>query len=346
MRKRVPAPVSGGIVLTCKCPSSCRHCIYSCGPGWEGDAMSREDLGLILASLSSRIMPAPHGPLSVDLNAGLHITGGEPFIEYDLMKQAVQMASALKIPSIFVETNCFWASDDELTRDRLRELKALGLNGIMISVNPFYLEHVPFERTERVVKAAVEVLGAGTMIYQLEYFKRMKLLDITGTVPYAEYLEMERKADFKPGATEFFMMGRAPYALHEMRSEDFPPIGAENFLDGPCPMPVARSAHNHFDNYGNYVPGFCAGLSYGDCRRLEELLEHGVDTEERPVLSLLMDEDMRGLMALALDSGYREDPDGYCSRCHLCADIRRYLALDVGGFPELQPLQYYRMLNP
>jgi hypothetical protein len=43
-------------------------------------------------------------------------------------------------------------------------------------------------------------------------------------------------------------------------------------------MPFLRPLHNRFDNYRNYVPAFCAGVSLGDCRKLDELLRAGVDT--------------------------------------------------------------------
>lgn len=344
MIKKIPTPISGGLILGYKCPSSCRHCVYACSPDWEDKKFPQADLELTLASLAGKLMPAPHGPTSVDLNYGLHFTGGEPFEDFELLCTAVSAASRLKIPSMFVETNGFWCTDEAIAKEKLTHLTSLGLHGIMISVNPYYLEHVPFERTELAVKTAVNVLGAGTMIYELEYFRRFKLLEIRDTVPYEEYLRMEAGADFR-GAPEFFVMGRAPYALGQWLMDDYPPIEAEHFVDGPCPMPLVRTVHNHFDNYGNYVPGSCAGLSYGDCRQLNMLLDGGLDTNERPVLGLLMDEDLRGLMALALDHGYRERQGGYFSRCHLCEDIRRFLALEVGGFVELSPLEFYRRLE-
>ena len=34
---------------------------------------------------------------------------------------------------------------------------------------------------------------------------------------------------------------------------------------------MIRNWHNHFDNYSNYLPGFCGGISLDDCRDLESL---------------------------------------------------------------------------
>jgi len=73
----------------------------------------------------------------MSLNHGLHFTGGEPFLNFELLLKAVEIAEALRIPSTFVETNCFWCKNDDLTRERLQALKEKGLRGILISVNPF-----------------------------------------------------------------------------------------------------------------------------------------------------------------------------------------------------------------
>jgi hypothetical protein len=41
------------------------------------------------------------------------------------------MADKLKIPSMFVETNCFWASDDRTTKEKLKLLKKKGLRAVV-----------------------------------------------------------------------------------------------------------------------------------------------------------------------------------------------------------------------
>ena len=105
-------------------------------------------------------------------------------------------------------------------------------------------------------------------------------------------------------------------------------------------MPFLRPLHNHFANYGNYVPGFCTGVTLGDCRKLDELLTEGVDTVRFPVLGLLTEEDLEGLLALTRERGYQESAEGFYSKCHLCMDLRRHLAL-TGDYLELSPPEFY-----
>jgi hypothetical protein len=42
--------------------------------------------------------------------------------------------------------------------------------------------------------------------------------------------------------------------------------------------------------------------------------------------------------------GYQELSDGYVSKCHLCLDIRKYLA-SSGDYDELQPRDFYEQLK-
>ncbi len=344
VRRPVPIPASGGLVLSYRCTSRCRHCIYACGPEWSADWMSRTDLEQILSNLAGKILPAPGGPENVGLNHGLHFTGGEPFANFELLLSAVTLASDLSIPSTFVETNCFWAKNTRTAREMLSALRERGLKGIMISVNPFYLEAVPFERTERAIETALEIFGRNTMVYQAEYYRRFREWGFDDRVPFEKYLSFESRRDLLRNV-EFFLMGRAPYRLRDLLGEFLPSGSAEDFFREPCSTPFLRSLHNHFDNYGNYVPGFCAGISLGDARNLDSLLVEGVDTEERPVLGFLMGEDMAGLFRFAQERGYNERPGGYFSRCHLCTDLRRHLA-EYGDFPELAPAEFYRHLEP
>lgn len=343
MIKKIPKPISGGLILSYKCPSECRHCIYACSPKWNANWISQGDLEKILSQLAGKILPGPYGPDTTSLNYGLHFTGGEPFVNFDLLSKAVEIAGKLKIPSTFVETNCFWCADDKSTKDKLKHLKNKGMKGIMISVNPFYLEYVPFKRTERAIRISLEVFGRNVMVYQLEYYRRFKEWGFKDRVPFEDYMKVERKQDFLNNV-EFLVMGRAPYKLKDIIQEFYSGQQPDYFLKERCMPTFLRTVHNHFDNSGNYMPGFCGGISLGDCRKLDELLKEGVDTEHYPVLGFLIEEDLKGLLEFARDFGYSKLQDGYFSKCHLCMDIRRHLALK-GDFKELSPKEFYLHLE-
>jgi len=125
-------------MLSYKCSAKCKHCMYVCSPKWKGDWIIKDKLEEGLPILARYIKPSPYGHENMSLNHGLHFSGGEPFLNFELLLKTVEIAEALRIPSTFVETNCSWCKDDTFTRYRLQLLKEKGLKGIMISVNPFY----------------------------------------------------------------------------------------------------------------------------------------------------------------------------------------------------------------
>jgi hypothetical protein len=133
-------------------------------------------------------------------------------------------------------------------------------------------------------------------------------------------------------------MGRAVYEL----SNIYPKYSLEQLFNIPCLPPFLRNWHNHVDNYANYIPGYCAGISLGDVRSLDKLLEEGIDLDKYPILRFLITKDFKGLFQFAKDFGYQQ-LQGYLSKCHLCVDIRRYLVAK-DKLRELKPKEFYLYL--
>ena len=343
MNVLIPKPISGGLILSYKCSAACRHCMYACSPKWESNWITEDDLSIILSQLSRHIEPAPYGPKSIGLSHGLHFTGGEPFLNFELLCTAVGIAESLNIPSTFVETNAVWCTDDETTKKKLTDLKILGLKGVMISVNPFYAEFVPFSRTERCIRMSLEIFGQNVFIYQIEYYKKFKKWGLTDRVPFEKYLKMETSRNLFRNI-EFFISGRTPYTLREMLEDHFNRFSGRQLCSVSCSPPFLREWHNHFDNYGNYMPGFCGGISFGNCRNLDQLLTVGIDPDRKPVLAYLAREDFQGLFDFACQRGYEETPEGYFSKCHFCIDMRKYL-VSIDNFDELTPKQFYKHID-
>jgi hypothetical protein len=314
--------------------------MYACSPNWPADWMTTTDLHDLLTQLAKTVQCSPWGPDAMSLNHGLHFTGGEPFLNYDLLLTATEMAERLHIPSTFVETNGFWAADDVATEAKLRQLKSAGLKGIMISVNPFYAEYVPFERTERCIRISRDLFGSNVMVYQEAYHRLFQQLGLQERIAFEDYQERTHRLH---GArrVELFLMGRAARELYAMH----PSYPAERYFDVPCRPTFLRAWHNHFDNYGNFVPGYCGGVSLGDWHNLDILTSSGVDMTRHPVLFYLMAEDVEGLYYFARERGYEAAADGYVSKCDLCLDIRAHLAAS-GEFEELAPARFYEELPP
>ncbi len=333
-RTHIPEPYSAGLFLSYKCNSTCRHCMYACSPRWPAHWISLKDAEQVLAQLARAMRGKYPDPAPVGLNDGVHFTGGEPFLNYELLLHLAGTATRLGIPSTFVETNGFWCRDDRTAREQLRTLKEAGLGGIMVSANPFILEQIPFERTERAVRIGREVFGRNAFVYQVFFYEQFKSMGVWGTLAFDEYLD---RAGYGLRYVELLANGRVPFKLGGL----FEHHPAERFFGASCRPELLRDWHIHVDNYCNYVPGFCGGLSLGDARELDVLCR-GIDLEERPVLRALLS-DLSDLFRLGKEYGYGPG-EGYVSKCHLCADIRRHLVRH-GEFVELQPRDFYDRLE-
>jgi len=332
----VREPVSGGLLLSYKCNSGCRHCMYACQPAWDSDWIGEADIESYLSQLSGRIKPSPYGTDRVDLNSGLHLTGGEPFLNFELLLRAAEIAHKLGIPSTFVETNCHWCENHDLTESRLTQLRGAGLKGIMVSVNPFVLEHVPFDRIERAIRIGGKVFGKNVMVYQRYFYRQFRELGIDGTVSFEDYIERAGLESLH--YAELIPMGRLPYTLgHLFRKQK-----AKFFFSQSCEARLTSPYHIHIDNYGNYIGGFCGGISLGDAHDLDSIFK-GIDLDERPVLRTLVT-GMGELYNLGKEFGYEDLSEGYVSPCHLCLDIRTHLVRQRCEFKELKPQQIYSQM--
>jgi hypothetical protein len=333
-RLPVPPPYSAGVFLTYKCTNTCKHCLYACSPRWSADWISEEDAEQVLVQLARAMRGQYPYPGRVGVNDGLHFTGGEPFLNFELLLCLTRIAQRVGIPTIFVETNGFWCTDDEGTRDKMLALKDAGMDGLFVSANPFILEQIPFERTERAVRISRQVFGENAIVYQRFFYNQFERMGLRGTLAFDAYVE---QAGHGLHYVELFANGRVPYKMNHL----FHSQPAHHFFGQSCERELIRDWHIHVDNYGNFVPGFCGGLTLGDARDLDSLYK-GIDLDELPVLRTLLT-DLADLYHLAQAYDYQERVD-YISKCHLCLDIRRHL-VQSGDFRELQPGAYYQHLE-
>jgi hypothetical protein len=324
-------PTDIGLILSYKCQSRCAHCIYNCGPDWN-DWMQPEDVRAALETM----MVWPQ-------NFQVHITGGEPFLNFPLLLHTVETAAELGIPR-YLETNAGWAVTDDLVERRFKALRQAGLQAILISVSPFHAETIPLERTTMAIRIATEIFGEqNVMVYQAQWLDLIQAFSATIPVPLENYIDIY-------GADETGRMlwdsygliagGRAGYQLGYLKSKQ----SAETFYGDHCAFEILYAPHSHFDLYGNFIPGFCGGLSIGDWHALPMVLARAQRPEFPTIIDILVNYGPYGLFeAAVLEYDYVPLPDGYCGKCHLCVDVRKHLVQN-GYFPELQPNQFYREL--
>lgn len=321
-------PTDVGLILSYKCQSRCAHCIYNCSPNWK-EWIQTEDIHKALEAML--LWPQAFQ---------VHFTGGEPFLNFHVLLQAVEIATELGIPR-YVETNAGWAVTEKLVDKRLTALYQAGLQAILISVSPFHAETIPPDRTLRTIQKSIEIFGPeNTLVYQSHWFEQLKAFHTNQPTPLEKYIETFGQAEtgrlFWKGYG-LISGGRAGYQLGHLA----PQQPAEYFNGEDCAYEILYSQHSHFDLYGNFIPGFCGGLSLGSWYDLPVLLARYQRKDFPTIFSILIEYGPYGLFeAAVLEYNYKPLPNGYAGKCHLCADVRRHLSTN-GSFPELQPAQYY-----
>ncbi|UCD87711.1 MAG: hypothetical protein JSV01_08195 [Desulfobacterales bacterium] len=317
--------------------------MYGCSPRWRADWMSEMDVEKILVQLSDKLRKRyPSHSKRIGVNYGIHFTGGEPFLNFDLLLKAAKKAHELDVPSTFVETNCFWCTRDETTLEKFKKLKNAGLRGILISVNPFLLEWVPFERTQRGIEKSRKVFGRKNVIVYQEFFHdQFNKLKIKRTLPFEEYLEVMYRTNARGlyeslAYSSVIPMGRAVYDLRRFNKK----YASAHFFGASCREELTRPWHIHIDNYCNYMSGYCGGISLGDARDIDAICQ-GIDLERHPILNALTS-DIRSLYEFAVSEwGYKVRDEGYISKCLLCVDIRKHIVSETDSFRELNPREFY-----
>jgi hypothetical protein len=324
-------PSDLGLILSYKCQAACAHCLYNCSPQWS-DWMSLEDVGAALEAM-----------LIWDQRFQVHITGGEPFLNFPLLLHAVETATALGIPN-YLETNAGWCVREALVEERFIALREAGLGAVLISCSPFHAESIPLERTLLAIRKAVEIFGRqGVIVYLSEWLEQLQVFNQGDTTPLDAYLQAygpKHAGRLFWDGYGLISGGRSGYRLgHLIKGRPVADFRGEN-----CQREILYAHHSHFDLYGNFISGFCGGLTVGDWHDLPGLSSRFQAGEYPELIKILVKEGPYGLYALAQKAyGYQPLEGGFAGKCHLCVDVRKHL-VKQGDFPELKPREFYERI--
>ncbi len=297
--------LSLGLHVTDTCTITCQHCAYNCGPKVKG-CMSLED-GL-------------HYLRTIDSAEVVSISGGEPFLYFDLLLSLVREAHALE-RDVWVFTNCYWATPEKnvktsKTSKILKDLKEAGLTKIWLSADGFHQPAIPFSHVKNAISAAV---GLG--------------LDVVVDVRFIGSLEDENPVNLRSRkilekleeleCTEV-LKGQPLYVGRGSTLSSYLP-GKLGIPGGKCPGPWAGGTWEHpqgvdIDLYGEVT--LCPGISIGNTEKYSlDTLEY--DPHTHSIIQKLM-KGPRILVEKAQEMGYVPEM-GYINECHLCYEVRKFL---------------------
>jgi MoaA/NifB/PqqE/SkfB family radical SAM enzyme len=314
---------SAGLLLTYRCNAACEFCYYGCSPQ-KGGLMPVETC--VAAWRSLKVL--------AEEDAKIHLTGGEPFLYWDHLVEILKEGRRQNLgPVDMVETNGFWATNDQLVEDWLDILLALGVQRMKISVDPFHQEYVPIEPVRRLACIAIEMFGPDRILVRWEKYLtdfRFPISDFRLSERDRVYLEAYRDYPFR-------FAGRAAGHMAELLASK--PAGA--FANDNCLAVFLGAKGVHIDPYGNVFSGTCSGIVLGNINEkpLEEVWKQ-FHPGQNTFIQTLCDRGPYGLLEQAISLGYQELP-AYAGKCHLCTHLRQFLFEKGLMQPTLGPAECY-----
>ncbi|MHC4153953.1 MAG: radical SAM protein [Planctomycetota bacterium] len=298
---------SAGLLLTYKCNAACEFCYYSCSPQ-QGGLMSTD-----IAIGAWQSLKALAGE-----RAKVHFTGGEPFLFWDRLCEILKEAKRQKLGKVdLVETNGFWATDEETVAEQLKALDELGMRRLKISCDPFHQEYVDIALVRRLAEVGTSLLGSERL--QVHWRKY-----VDQSIDYKALSPAQKEQVYAKAMSEYpcRFTGRAAGRLAELLAcKSIKELAATN-----CRAAFLGAKGVHIDPYGNVFSGTCSGIILGNVSDMS--LEH-IWQEFRPqkneILETLFNLGPVGLLEQARQLGYRP-AKLYAGRCHLCTSIRQFFS--------------------
>ena len=313
-----------GIMPNYQCTAACRHCLYACSPTY-GDGY-----------MTPSIMDEMFSLLQEGGCRSVHIGGGEPFLDFVGLLTLLEQARKYGIIVDYIETNGYWATDEQLIGKRLSALKKVGGDTFCISIDPFHCEYVPYGRPLHLARVCSKE-GFGYFLWQERFLQMLRHVD--PEIPH------DRNSLEKSIGKNYILDTAKAYGIRmggraiQIEQEYSPCKPIENLLDEqPC-LDLVSTGHFHIDMYNRFIPPGCTGLVLP----MNEVV-NGIEPGRYPVYESLTFGGVAALYKLALEYGFVANKEGYTSSCALCFFIRKFLS-EKELFAELSPRHYVEAMK-
>ncbi len=289
------------ILLTYKCNLKCNHCFVWGSPQQNG-LITQADIQRILQQASE-----------IGSIRSIYFEGGEPFLFYSLLVDAVKEAKRHGFV-VGIVTNAFWARSTEYALEKLKPFVGI-VQDLSISSDLYHWDDPSGQRVRNATQAA-ERLGIPVGTISIAQPEAMNVVHPSGQRPFGESGVMYR--------------GRAAVKLAPHASQ----YHWERF--NVCPYENLRDLGRvHLDPSGNVL--ICEGILLGNVfnSSLKEIFAQ-YDPESHPVIGPLI---AGGPAELVRKYKLSQSAD-FADACHLCYQSRQLLRAQ---FPDiLAPAKVYQ----
>ena len=316
--------VSGGLITTYLCSSTCAHCVYRSSPRRQRAHIHPEmaaNAFRVARSLGCRSM---------------HIGGGEPFLDVETLLRVLEAARDEHMGIDYIETNSSWFQQEESALEILREVRHRGCRTLLLSIDPFHNAFIPLRKIRGTMQACRR-LGIEIFPWRLEFLDDIARFDEAVPHDLATYEATYGPDYIRDLETRYGVNlgGRALTTFRNYHPRRPLPIILEQGTQ-PCTI-LANTHHFHMDLYGDFIPTHCPGFGIA-----WHHLGGNIDPAIAPALTTLYAEGPTALYHRARPLGFIPRQEGYISPCDLCDHLRTFLAVQASEtFPDLRPTEFY-----
>lgn len=129
------------ILLTYKCPAKCAHCVFYCSPTRKETISSAVAKRFISAAANQPLPPK------------LSLSGGDPFLEKDLLIDLIRFADDRGMISEVISSSG-WITSYDAGKSLFNKLRGLGLATYCTSIDDFHSKFISDEQFSTVLTAA------------------------------------------------------------------------------------------------------------------------------------------------------------------------------------------------
>ncbi len=126
------------IALGKKCTAECDICCLDCSIH-NNEIIDLDSIKKIISTT-----------YKADYIKSINFTGGEAFLYYDYLLELIPL-SKKNNKYVSVITNGFWATDIEVTYNKLCELKKIGLDLLTVSYDAFHAHYIPINNIKNII---------------------------------------------------------------------------------------------------------------------------------------------------------------------------------------------------
>jgi MoaA/NifB/PqqE/SkfB family radical SAM enzyme len=278
--------------ITNRCSLACPHCAFS-----SADSDVR--------SLSLKDIRDAVDGFSMLGARDFRFSGGEPFLHFDLLADAMEYAASMGAIHIGCTTNASWATSMTVARRKLGELKRMGLNDLRISCDDFHAPEEYIQRVRNAFAAAVDLriqVGIKVVVYAGSTNASDIMRELRDLTP--DILFFVEELSLLP-------IGRAA----ELPEEVF--FRRPGIPEGGCEMMGTFALDVEKNVYPCCVPGWPDLLRLGNISRTP-VADLVAEAGDNPLYEILRIKGPGWLAPFLRSRGFEVVAGSFVNRCHLC----------------------------